>query len=82
MLLMPRGMPGQCLCLNGSQGSVEVALRTPMLPTAITVEHVPTSITFEPGSALRNFVVEGRLSSKLRLRDRWAVQSTTQASNM
>lgn len=40
MLKPSFGEPGQCFPLKGSSGFVQIRLRTPIIPTAVTLEHV------------------------------------------
>lgn len=57
-LLMPGGpVPGECLALNGSQGYVDIKLRSAIVPTAITYEHVPSSIAYDIRSAPQDITV-------------------------
>ena len=72
LILMPRGPPGLCLSLDGSRVRVEVALRCPIMPTAITLEHIPRNISFERGSAPRLVAVLGLPAAPLRSPDRSA----------
>ena len=46
--------PGRCLPLEGREGHVDLRLRTPIVPGALTLEHIPSSIAFNPGSAPRD----------------------------
>jgi SUN domain-containing protein 1/2 len=39
-------MPGDCLALNGTSGYIDIKLRTRVMPTAFTLEHVDKSIAF------------------------------------
>ena len=51
-LLTPGGpVPGNCLALNGSNGWVDIRLRQPIEPAALSYEHVPTSIAYDSSSA-------------------------------
>ncbi len=51
-LLTPGGpVPGDCLALNGSAGWVDIRLRQPIEPAALSYEHVPTSIAYDSSSA-------------------------------
>lgn len=59
LLLMPGAAPGQCLPLDGSSGYVDIRLREPMLPAAITLQHIPASISFDVRSAPRKVLVIG-----------------------
>ncbi|RWR79719.1 protein SAD1/UNC-84 domain-containing protein [Cinnamomum micranthum f. kanehirae] len=45
------GEPGQCLPLKGSSGFVEIRLRTPIIPKAVTLEHVAKSVAYDRSSA-------------------------------
>ena len=50
-------VPGQCLPFNGSSGWVDVKLRTAIVPTAVTIEHIPRSIAYDVRSAPKAFTV-------------------------
>ena len=51
-LLTPGGpVPGECLALNGSSGWVDIRLRQPIEPSALSYEHVPASINYDSSSA-------------------------------
>lgn len=65
-LLTPGGpIPGECLPLNGSSGWVEVRLREPIEPLALSYEHLPTSIAYDSRSApLSVSVVRPRISGE------------------
>lgn len=67
IVLMPRGPPGRCLSLGGRQAGLEIALKSPIVATHITLEHVPWNISRSPGSAPKTFFVFGHLSY-----ERWA----------
>ncbi len=57
-LLTPGGpIPGECLALNGSKGYVDIKLRETIVPTALTYEHVPTSIAYDIRSAPQDMSV-------------------------
>jgi SUN domain-containing protein 1/2 len=57
-VLMPGGpIPGECLPLNGSKGYVDIKLRQPIIPTALTYEHVPSSIAYDIRSAPQDLTV-------------------------
>ena len=57
-LLTPGGpIPGECLALNGSKGYVDIKLRNAIVPTALTYEHVPTSIAYDIRSAPQDMSV-------------------------
>lgn len=65
-VLMPSGginglseVPGNCLPLNGSTGFIDIHLRETIVPDAITVEHIPVEIAYNPGSAPKDFLVYG-----------------------
>ena len=60
-VLTPGGpVPGECLPLNGTKGEISIRLREPIIPTAITYEHVPSAITFDFRSAPNDVTVVGR----------------------
>ena len=57
-MLTPGGpVPGECLPLNGSKGEVIIHLREPIIPTALTYEHVPSAITYDFRSAPSDITV-------------------------
>ena len=57
-ILTPGGpVPGECLPLNGTKGEISIRLREPIIPTAITYEHVPSAITFDFRSAPNDITV-------------------------
>ena len=59
-VLMPGGpIPGECLPLNGSKGFIDIKLRSAIVPTALTYEHVPTSIAYDIRSAPQDMSVVG-----------------------
>ena len=61
-ILTPGGpVPGECLPLNGSKGEVVIHLREPIIPTAVTYEHVPSAITYDFRSAPRDITVVSAL---------------------
>jgi len=53
------GEPGQCLPLKGSNVFVEVSLRTSIIPTAITLEHVSKSAAYDVKSSPKEFRIFG-----------------------
>ena len=62
-VLTPGGpVPGECLPLNGSKGEVIIHLREPIVPTALTYEHVPSAITYDFRSAPSDITVVGPLA--------------------
>ena len=62
-VLTPGGpVPGECLPLNGSKGEVIIHLREPIVPTALTYEHVPSAITYDFRSAPSDITVVGSLA--------------------
>lgn len=58
------GVPGECLPLKGTNGTVDIGLRTAIFPTDITLEHVSERISFDMSSAPRNFEVVGWLKKQ------------------
>ena len=57
-VLTPSGpVPGECLPLNGTKGEISIRLREPIIPTAVTYEHVPSAITFDFRSAPNDITV-------------------------
>lgn len=61
MLKPSFGEPGQCLPLRGSSVFVDVALRTSILPQAVTLEHVAKSVAYDRSSAPKDFRIFGCL---------------------
>lgn len=61
-ILTPGGpIPGECLPLNGSKGYVDIKLREPIVPTAMTYEHLPSSIAYDIRSAPQDISVVSAL---------------------
>ncbi|KAL5719406.1 hypothetical protein ACHQM5_012187 [Ranunculus cassubicifolius] len=76
MLQPSFGQPGECFALKGSNGFVEIKLRTEIIPDAVTLEHVSKSVAYDRSSAPR----ESRVIGWLRPRATATTdQSTTQA---
>ncbi|KAK3239022.1 hypothetical protein CYMTET_51024 [Cymbomonas tetramitiformis] len=50
---------GRCLPLSGSTGSIDIRLRQHIHPIAVTVEHIPYTMSFDYGSAPREFEIHG-----------------------
>ncbi|GAV69288.1 Sad1_UNC domain-containing protein [Cephalotus follicularis] len=61
MLKPSFGEPGQCFPLKGSSGFVQIRLRTPIVPEAITLEHVAKSVAYDRSSAPRDCRISGWL---------------------
>ncbi|BFG20775.1 hypothetical protein CerSpe_070490 [Prunus speciosa] len=61
MLRPSFGEPGQCFPLKGSSGFVQIKLRTPIIPEAITLEHVAKSVAYDRRSAPKDCRVSGWL---------------------
>ncbi|XP_077248964.1 SUN domain-containing protein 1-like isoform X2 [Tasmannia lanceolata] len=51
MLQPSFGEPGQCFPLKGSNGFVEIKLRTAIIPEALTLDHVSKSVAYDRSSA-------------------------------
>ncbi|XP_077247642.1 SUN domain-containing protein 1-like [Tasmannia lanceolata] len=51
MLQPSFGEPGQCFPLKGSNGFVEIKLRTSIIPEAVTLEHVAKNVAYDRSSA-------------------------------
>lgn len=64
MLKPSFGEPGQCLPLQGSSVFVDVALRTSILPEAVTLEHVAKSVAYDRASAPKDFRIFGWLRQR------------------
>ncbi|KAK6228512.1 hypothetical protein SCA6_000852 [Theobroma cacao] len=59
MLKPSFGEPGQCFPLKGSNGFVQIKLRTAIIPEAITLEHVAKSVAYDRSSAPKDCRVSG-----------------------
>lgn len=59
MLSPSFGEPGQCFALKGSTGFVVIRLRAPIVPEAITLEHVAQSVAYDRSSAPKHCRVSG-----------------------
>ncbi|KAL1187864.1 SUN domain-containing protein 2 [Cardamine amara subsp. amara] len=64
MLTPSFGEPGKCFPLKGSNGYVQVKLRAPILPEAITLEHVSKAVAYDRSSAPKDCRVSGWLEDK------------------
>ncbi|XVF82595.1 hypothetical protein PTKIN_Ptkin16aG0062100 [Pterospermum kingtungense] len=64
MLKPSFGEPGQCFPLKGSNGFVQIKLRTAIIPEAITLEHVGKSVAYDRSSAPKNCRVSGWLQGR------------------
>lgn len=51
--------PGRCLPLSGSTGSIDIRIRQQIHPVAVTLEHIPYAMSFDYGSAPREFEIHG-----------------------
>ncbi|XP_016508054.1 SUN domain-containing protein 1 [Nicotiana tabacum] len=58
------GEPGQCFPLKGDRGFVQIRLRTPIIPEAVTLEHVAKSVAYDRSSAPKNCRISGWLHDK------------------
>ncbi|PSS24181.1 Protein SAD1/UNC-84 domain protein [Actinidia chinensis var. chinensis] len=65
MLRPSFGEPGQCFPLRGSNGFVEIKLRTAIVPEAVTLEHVAKSVAYDRSSAPKDCRVSGWLQGHL-----------------
>ncbi|KMZ63387.1 SAD1/UNC-84 domain protein 1 [Zostera marina] len=54
------GQPGQCFALQGSNGFIEIRLRSAIIPEAVTLEHVAKSVAYDRSSAPKDCRVYGR----------------------
>lgn len=61
MLTPSFGEPGQCFPLKGSNGYVLVRLRAPIIPEAVTLEHVSKAVAYDRSSAPKDCRVSGWL---------------------
>ncbi|KAJ4893309.1 Protein SAD1/UNC-84 domain protein 2 [Raphanus sativus] len=64
MLTPSFGEPGQCFPLKGSNGFVQVRLRAPIVPEAVTLEHVSKAVAYDRSSAPKDCRVSGWLEDK------------------
>ncbi|KAL0743985.1 hypothetical protein Bca4012_085498 [Brassica carinata] len=64
MLTPSFGEPGQCFPLKGSNGFVQVRLRAPIVPEAVTLEHVSKAVAYDRSSAPKDCRVSGWLGNK------------------
>ncbi|XVE68476.1 hypothetical protein DITRI_Ditri09bG0071400 [Diplodiscus trichospermus] len=64
MLKPSFGEPGQCFPLKGSNGFVQIKLRTAIIPEAITLEHVAKSVAYDRSSAPKDCRVSGWLQGR------------------
>lgn len=55
------GEPGRCFPLKGDSGFVQIRLRTPIIPEAVTLEHVAKSVAYDRSSAPKNCRISGWL---------------------
>ncbi|CAN4108536.1 unnamed protein product [Withania somnifera] len=55
------GEPGQCFPLKGDSGFVQIRLHTPIIPEAVTLEHVAKSVAYDRSSAPKNCRISGWL---------------------
>lgn len=59
-VLSPKaGVPGSCLPLAGREGFIDIKLRTAIAIEALSVEHVPRSISYDIGTAPRRMSIFG-----------------------
>uniref|UniRef100_A0A0C9S311 TSA: Wollemia nobilis Ref_Wollemi_Transcript_15958_1944 transcribed RNA sequence n=1 Tax=Wollemia nobilis TaxID=56998 RepID=A0A0C9S311_9CONI len=56
------GEPGHCLPLKSNNVFIDIALRTSILPEAVTLEHVAKSVAYDRSSAPKDFRIFGWLS--------------------
>ncbi|KAG7581017.1 SUN domain [Arabidopsis suecica] len=61
MLSPSFGEPGQCFPLKGSNGYVLIRLRAPIIPEAVTLEHVSEAVAYDRSSAPKDCRVSGWL---------------------
>ncbi|KAK8488066.1 hypothetical protein V6N13_062611 [Hibiscus sabdariffa] len=64
MLKASFGEPGQCFPLKGSNGFIQIKLRTAIVPEAITLEHVAKSVAYDRSSAPKDCRVSGWLQGR------------------
>ncbi|PIA48705.1 hypothetical protein AQUCO_01400936v1 [Aquilegia coerulea] len=59
MLQPSFGEPGHCFPLKGSNGFVDIKLRTDIIPDAVTLEHVAKSVAYDRSSAPKDCQIFG-----------------------
>lgn len=59
VILQPDNTVGNCWAFQGSKGNVSIELAKPVIPTAISLEHVAISVAHNPSSAPKEFTVWG-----------------------
>ncbi|KAK4757982.1 hypothetical protein SAY87_019283 [Trapa incisa] len=59
------GEPGACFPLKGNNGFVEISLRVPIIPEAVTLEHVAKSVAYDRSSAPKDCRVSGWFQGNL-----------------
>ncbi|XWS74629.1 hypothetical protein CRYUN_Cryun01aG0014800 [Craigia yunnanensis] len=64
MLKPSFGEPGRCFALKGSNGFVQIKLRTAIIPEAITLEHVAKSVAYDRSSAPKDCRVSGWMQGR------------------
>lgn len=73
MLKPSFGEPGQCFALKGSNGYVQIRLRTAIVPEAVTLEHVDESVAYDRSSAPKDCRVSGWLQGPKGLESELAI---------
>ncbi|KAE8709198.1 protein ETHYLENE INSENSITIVE 3-like isoform 1 [Hibiscus syriacus] len=58
------GEPGQCFPLKGSNGFIQIKLRTAIIPKAVTLEHVAKSVAYDRSSAPKDCRVSGWMQGR------------------
>ncbi|OVA01235.1 Sad1/UNC-like [Macleaya cordata] len=53
------GEPGRCFPLKGNNGFVTIILRSPIIPEAVTLEHVAKSVAYDRSSAPKDCRISG-----------------------
>ena len=79
---MPGATPGQCLPLNGTAGYVDIKLREPLVPAAITFQHIPASLAYDLRSAPRELAVWGFTASPQPRRQWRSTRNSTAAAHV
>ena len=59
LLLSPISQPGACLPLVSSSGWVDIRLARPIIPTAVSYQHIPAAVAHDIRSAPRNLTLLG-----------------------
>ncbi|KAI1783270.1 hypothetical protein LXA43DRAFT_903886 [Ganoderma leucocontextum] len=64
LVIRPENQPGQCWTMRGSDGSLGIRLAKEIEPRAVSIDHIPKPLTFDPRTAPKDIQVWGILSGK------------------